>query len=205
MNIQTLHPTPAQAASERLRPTPEAQDNAANAVTGAGEAPGITAVQKTAGTGENGIQGELLDRFAPEEPAAKAGLYRMAKGEDGKPTLRFDGGDKAAEKADGSADKTPAEAAAQEEQEAAEKAEAQKKEAEKAELAETRKTTFNTDRVDREIRDLREDAEDISRQLRTATGEEAEKLEQQLLLTKIELRIKDNDTYRRGHAQVSMA
>lgn len=201
MNIQTLHPTPAQAASERLRPTPEVQDNAANAVTGADEAPGITAVQKTAGTGENGIQGELLDRFSPEEPAAKAGLYRMAKGEDGKPTLRFDSGDKDAQKADGSAEKTPAE----EEQEAAEKAEARKKEAEKAEQAETRKTTFNTDRVDREIQDLREDAEDLSRQLRTATGEEAEKLEQQLLLTKIELRIKDNDTYRRGHAQVSMA
>ncbi len=43
MNIQTLHPNPAQLESERLRPTPEVSDTAANAVTGPNEAPGATA------------------------------------------------------------------------------------------------------------------------------------------------------------------
>lgn len=199
MNIQTMHPSPVQVSSERLWNTPEAPDNAANAITGAEEAPGITAVQKSAGAGENGIQGELLDRFAPEEPAAKAGLYRMIKGEDGKPTLLFDGQDKAAKETEQAEEKTPAE-----EKEAAKEA-AREQEAEEAEKAETKSTTINTDRVDREIRDLEEDAEDIARDLRTATGEEAEALEQKLLLTKIELRIKDNDTYRRAHAQVTSA
>ena len=42
------------------------------------------------------------------------------------------------------------------------------------------------------------------RKLRTATGDEAERLQQKLTLAKIELRIKDNDTYRRAHAQVTV-
>ena len=51
MNIQTLHPAPAQIDSERLRPTAETPETAVNAVTGAGEAPGITAAAKTSGSG----------------------------------------------------------------------------------------------------------------------------------------------------------
>lgn len=200
MNIQTLHPAPAQTASERYYPAPEVQNNAVNAVTGANEAPGITAVQQKTGAGENGIQGELLDRFAPEEPAVKAGLYRKAKGQDGNPTLLFDDLKKAEEK--GEKAPSPAEQAAEQEKAAKEKKAAEEKEAEKK--AETKTTTINTDRVDREIRELREKIEDVSQELRTATGEQAEKLEQQLLLDKIELRLKDNDTYRRAHSQVTV-
>lgn len=199
MNIQTLHPAPAQTASERYYPTaPEVQDNAVNAVTGKGEAPGITAVQgKSSGAGENGIQGELLDRFAPEGPTAKAGLYRKAKDRDGNPTLRFDDPAKAKKEAE---EASLAEKAAEEEKAAKEKAAEEKK----AEKAETKTTTINTDRVDREIKELRDKIEDVSQELRTATGEQAEKLEQQLLLDKIALRIKDNDTYRRAHSQVKV-
>ena len=64
MNIQTLHPAPAQIDSERLRPTAETPETAVNAVTGAGEAPGITAAAKTtgSGSGEGWIRGELRDR-----------------------------------------------------------------------------------------------------------------------------------------------
>lgn len=201
MTIQTLHPAPAQTASERYYPTtPEVQQGAANAVIGPDEAPGITAVQgKGAGAGENGIQGELMDRFAPEEPAVKAGLYRKAKGQDGNPTLRFDDPTKA-EKED---EETPAEAAEEEKAAKEQKAAEEEKEAKKAE-AKTKTTTINTDRVDREIEKLREKIEDVAQDLRTATGEEAEKLEQQLLLDRIELRLKDNDTYRRAHSQVSV-
>lgn len=199
MNIQALHPAPAQTTSERYYPTaPEVQNNAVNAVIDKDEAPGITAVQgKSSGAGENGIQGELLDRFAPEEPTGRAGLYRKAKDQDGNPTLRFDDPAKAKKEAE---EASLAEKAAEEEKAAKEKA-AEEKEAEKAEA---RTTTINTDRVDREIRELREKIEDVSQELRTATGEQAEKLEQQLLQDKIALRIKDNDTYRRAHSQVSV-
>lgn len=198
MTIQTLHPASAQIASERYYSTPEVQNNAVNAVTGANEAPGITAVQgKSGGAGENGIQGELLDRYAPEEPAVKAGLYRKAKDQDGNPTLRFDDSMKT-EKED---EEDPAKAA--EEEKAAKERKAAEEE-KKAEKAKTRTTTINTDRVDREIKELEEKIEDIAQDLSTATGEEAEELEQQLLLDRIELRLKDNDTYRRAHSQVSV-
>ena len=196
MNIQTLHPAPAQTASERYHPTPEVQNNAVNAVIGANEAPGITAVQGTSGgAGENGIQGELMDRYAPDEPAVKAGLYRKVKGQDGNPTLRFDDPQKA-EKEDEAAKAAEEEKAAKE-QKAAE-------EEKKAKRTEARTTTINTDRVDREIEELEEKIEDAAQDLSTATGEEAEELEQQLLLDRIELRLKDNNTYRRAHSQVSV-
>ena len=58
--------------------------------------------------------------------------------------------------------------------------------------------------MDRELQQLLDEAEDLARKLRTATGDEAERLQQELTLAKIELRIKDNDTYRRAHAQVTV-
>ena len=194
MNIQTLHPNPAQLESERLRPTPEVSDTAANAVTGPNEAPGVTAAAKAAGSDEGGLRGELRDRYAPEDRSGKAGLYRMAKDEEGNPVLLFDGPEKATQ------EKTEA-AGESEEAEAEEKAAAQK---EAAQESESKSTVTNTDRVDRELQQLRDEAEDLARKLRTATGDEAERLQQKLTLAKIELRIKDNDTYRRAHAQVTV-
>ena len=82
MNIQTLHPAPGQMAPDQ-RTAPAVSDAAVNALTGADEAPGITAAEKTPGPGESGIQGELRDRYAPEERGGKAGLYRMTKDEEG--------------------------------------------------------------------------------------------------------------------------
>ncbi len=187
MNIQTLHPAPAQIDSERLRPTAETPETAVNAVTGAGEAPGITAAAKTSGSGseEGGIRGELRDRYAPEKPTKGAGLYSMGKDEDGNPVLRFDSPDKAKE-------------AAKEEQAARQAAEEREEERAKP------RTVTNTDRVDRELQELREEAEELAQKLRTATGKEAESIQQKLTLAKIELRIKDNDTYRRANAQVTV-
>lgn len=196
MTIQALHPAPAQTASERYNPAPEVQRNAVNAVIGPNEAPGITAVQgKSSGTGENGIQGELLDRYVPQKPADKAGLYHKVKDQDGNPTLRFDDPSK-----DDEDDEDPIKAAEEEKARKEEKAAQEKKK----EKAQERKTTINTDRVDREIEKLREEVEDVSQQLRTATGDRAEELEQKLLLDKIQLRLKDNDTYRRAHSVVSV-
>ena len=168
MNIQTLHPAPAQIDSERLRPTAETPETAVNAVTGAGEAPGITAAAKTSGSGseEGGIRGELRDRYAPEKTTKGAGLYSMGKDEDGNPVLRFDSPDKAKEAA---GEKTPKEdkEAAKEEQAARQAAEEREEE-----RAKTR-TVTNTDRVDRELQELREEAEELAQKLRTATGKEA--------------------------------
>ncbi len=151
MNIQTLHPNPAQLESERLRPTPEVSDTAANAVTGPNEAPGVTAAAKAAGSDEGGLRGELRDRYAPEDRSGKAGLYRMAKDEEGNPVLLFDGPEKATqEKTEAAGESEEAEA---EEKAAAQKEAAQEKEAEESE---SKSTVTNTDRVDRELQQLRE-------------------------------------------------
>lgn len=195
MNIQTLHPAPAQIEPERLRPAAETPENAVNAVTGPNEAPGITAAAKPSGE-ESGIRGELRDRYAPEDRSGTAGLYRMAKDEEGNPVLLFDGPENAAQE--------KAEAAGEEEAAKEEAAGEETARKEETERSEAKRTTTNTDRVDRELRQLREEAEDLARELRTATGEEAERLRQQLTFLKIELRIKDNDTYRRAHAQVTI-
>lgn len=64
-------------------------------------------------------------------------------------------------------------------------------------------TTTNTDRVDREIEKLRSEREELSRQLRSASPDEAEKLQKRLEQLKNELRTKDNDSYRRAHAVIS--
>jgi len=189
MNIQVLHPNPAQAAPERLRPTPEVPEAAVNAVSDSAEAPGITAAANPSGAGEGGLQGELRDYYAPEEREEGAGLYRMVRDEEGNPVLVFDD-PKAAEK----------EKAAREEE-----AEAEEKKAEE-EKARTETTTINTDRVDREIEELKEEVEDLEQRLHYGgTMVDKEKVEQQLTFAKIELHLKDNDTYRRANAQVTPA
>lgn len=205
MNIQVLHPNPAQISAERLRPMPEAADNAANAVTDAKEAPGITAAAAPS-AGEDGIKADIRDQYRPEERAEGTGLYRMTKDEEGNPVLEFDAPEKAAREKE-AAGQDPAaeeEKAAEEEGAAEEKAAAEEKKAKESEESKKTKTVMNTDRVDREIQQLREDVEKLERQLRSATGQDASKLEQKLILSRIELRIKDNDTYRRAHASVSL-
>lgn len=64
-------------------------------------------------------------------------------------------------------------------------------------------TTTNTDRVDRELEKLRAEQEKLSGQLRTASPEDAEKLQKRLSQLENELRQKDNDSYRRAHAVIS--
>ena len=189
MNIQVLHPNPAQAAPERLRTVPEVPEAAANAVTDPGEAPGITAAASAPGAGEGGLQGELRDRYAPEERGESAGLYRMTRDEEGNPVLVFDD-PKAAEKEEAAREK---------------EAEAEEKKAEEEE-ARTHTTTINTDRVDREIEELKEQVEELEQRLHYGGSlVDAEKVEQELTFAKIELHLKDNDTYRRANAQVTSA
>lgn len=64
-------------------------------------------------------------------------------------------------------------------------------------------TTMNTDRVDRELEKLRAEQEKLSGQLRSASPEDAEKLQKRLSRIQNELRQKNTDAYRRAHAVIS--
>lgn len=68
------------------------------------------------------------------------------------------------------------------------------------------KCTVNTDRVDREIQQLKEKKEQLEQQIRAAAGDEekTKKLEQKLAQIEQELCQKDNDSYRRQNASVSL-
>lgn len=61
-------------------------------------------------------------------------------------------------------------------------------------------TTCNTDRVDEEIKRLKEKQEQLEQKLRSAEGENAERIKRQLESVSAELAMKDNDTYRRQNA-----
>lgn len=63
--------------------------------------------------------------------------------------------------------------------------------------------TANTDKVDAEIRKLKEKKENIQQQLAKAADhpEQREKLEKQLQQIENELKMKDNDSYRRRHTE----
>lgn len=65
--------------------------------------------------------------------------------------------------------------------------------------------TTNTDRVDREIAKLKEENQRLQQEIRSASGDEeaVRKLERQLANVRNELLQKDNDTYRRQHADIS--
>lgn len=64
----------------------------------------------------------------------------------------------------------------------------------------TSSATANTDKVDREIEQLREKQKQIAQQLRAATDpEKAEQLKKESQRIQNELRLKDNDAYRRAN------
>ncbi len=68
----------------------------------------------------------------------------------------------------------------------------------------TEECTTNTDKVDREIRELRKKKKELEQKLARSDGpEEKKRLETQLQQTERELQMKDNDSYRRSHAQYS--
>ena len=68
----------------------------------------------------------------------------------------------------------------------------------------TEECTTNTDKVDREIRELREKKKELEQKLARSDGpEDKKRLETQLQQTERELQMKDNDSYRRSHAQYS--
>lgn len=64
--------------------------------------------------------------------------------------------------------------------------------------------TSNTDRVDAEVKQLRQEKEQLMQQLRGAAGDEKREaaLKQKITRIDVELRMKDNDTYRRQNMDI---
>lgn len=64
--------------------------------------------------------------------------------------------------------------------------------------------TSNTDRVDAEVKQLRKEKEQLMQQLRGASGDEKREaaLKQKITRIDVELRMKDNDTYRRQNMDI---
>lgn len=138
-------------------------------------------------------QGVKRDEYIPSEKDEPIGLYSMEQDENGNPKIKLDSPEsKPANKPDKQEDKS-------DEPDKADKPES-KPEKEKSKSEEC---TCNTDKVDRELKRLREKAERLEQQLRSATGEEAEKVQKQLAEVQSELAQKDNDTYRRSKAEFS--
>lgn len=120
------------------------------------------------------------DEYVPSEKDEPIGLYSMEQDENGDPEIKFDDPNKSdkSEKTGG------------------------RDEPEK-EKSKSEECTCNTDKVDRELKRLREKAERLEQQLRSASDEEAAKIQKQLAGVQSELAQKDNDSYRRSQAEFS--
>lgn len=129
------------------------------------------------------------DEYIPSEKDEPIGLYSMEYSENGSPEIKFDSPEsKPADKPD----KSDKPGDKPEEPEEPEK-----------EKSKSEKCICDTGKVDRELKKLREKAERLEQQLRSASGGEAETLRKQLAAVQSELAQKDNDTYRRSHAEFS--
>ena len=119
--------------------------------------------------------------YIPSEKDEPIGLYSLEQDESGGRGIRFDDPNKSdsSDKSDKSADEP------------------------EKEKSESEECTCNTDKVDRELKRLREKAERLEQQLRSASDDEAAKLQKQLAEVQSELAQKDNDSYRRSQAVFS--
>lgn len=129
------------------------------------------------------------DEYIPSEKDESIGLYNMEYGENGLTGIKFD-----------SPENKPADKPEQSDKPENKPEEPEKPEKEKSESEEC---TCDTGKVDRELKKLREKAERLEQKLRSASGEEADKLRKQLAAAQSELAQKDNDTYRRSRAEFS--
>lgn len=123
------------------------------------------------------------DEYIPEEEKEPTGRYWMEKDENGKTTIHFDDPAREGKAADGIREN-------------------ETKPAGSGKDAET--CTCSTDKVDREIEKLKKKQAELQKQLNAETDEtKIRNLERELAQVESELRQKDNDTYRRQHAQYS--
>lgn len=115
---------------------------------------------------------DVYEHARPEQPI---GLYRLESDENGEPNVRTD-----SEHQPERPDAAPP-----------------SKEARKKETL-----TGDTDAVDREIEKLKKEQQELKRKIRTEKDtEKKQALKQKLTQIENELRMKDNDTYRRQHTR----
>lgn len=119
-----------------------------------------------------------FDTYEAEEPQQSAGLYKVTHDENGQQIIQVD----------------------KNQQDSQPEAEPQN-EGEKPIIV---KTTGNTDKVDREIEKLKQTQTQLQQKIAaTKVPEEKESLEKQLAQVEAELKLKDNDTYRRQHMEIT--
>lgn len=126
------------------------------------------------------------DTYLPEEPQDSIGRYWLGKDENGNPKIYSDEV-KQSKDTSGTEDE-------------------KKRSAEDVQKQSTnqkmQKCTVNTDKVDREIEKLKEKKTELEQKLRMETEEsKKQKLERELSQVEQELRQKDNDAYKRQHAE----
>lgn len=185
---------------------------------GTGRARQMEAVEKAKGKNEGGGQENRIppvrrDVYVHGDAPARTGIYCPAADGNGEPGIRFDGpGRQDASRgflAEGRMEEMRASGAAKGAEEmrasgSAEGAEERRASATPEKSEKTEECTTNTDKVDREIRELREKKKELEQKLARSDGpEDKKRLETQLQQTERELQMKDNDSYRRSHAQYS--
>lgn len=119
-----------------------------------------------------------VDEYVQEEKSVPIGLYQLARDEEGKQKIVFD------EPSVQNGEQTEA--------------------ADEDKLREV-KCTVDTDKVDAEIRKIKEKKDKLEQQLVQAADnpEKQEKLQRQLQQLERDISMKDNDAYRRQHAEYS--
>lgn len=161
---------------------------------GTGRARQMEEVEKAKGRREeNGQENKYpavrRDEYVHGETPAKTGIYCPAADGNGEPGIRFEDPGRQDAGRDVLAEGRPEERRASGSPEKSEK---------------TEECTANTDKVDWEIRELREKKKELEQKLARSDDPEGKKrLETQLQQTERELQMKDNDSYRRSHAQYS--
>lgn len=142
----------------------------------------------------SGKLSEPQDVYISSEKSGKepAGLYRIGQDENGSRKIFFEDPDKA-DRADGKEEP---------------KADGKKPKVDGDSQGKPVEVCIcNTDKVDREIEKLKEKKRELEQQIRSATGNKVEKkiqeLEKKLAQVEQELSQKDNDTYRKQHAEFS--
>ena len=130
------------------------------------------------------------DAYIPEEPQESIGRYWLGKDENGNPKIYSDESKQAQDTSD---TKDKQNQSIEDEQE-------------KSQGTQVTKCTVNTDKVDREIQKLKEKQAELEQKLQMETEEnKKQKLEQQLSQVEQELRRKDNDAYKRQHAEYTFS
>ncbi len=137
---------------------------------------------------------EPHDEYISSEKSGKepTGLYRVGQDSDGRRKIFFDDPKKS--------DRTGGQ-----EQPKADEDSKEPKVGEDNPEKPAEKWVGNTDKVDREIEKLKEKKQQLEQQIQSASGDEkkVKELEAKLAQIESELSQKDNDTYRRQHAEVS--